>query len=202
LAGRRKKKETILLTMDDLPRTDSMEMATGTTEGTLKHRPGIHREKSIKFAIANPLEAQSSYSKLQCRFQHLLETTTSPGLPLIREDSPNRDLRFRIQSVNRSRDWLEVPDRAFVQTINNYFHWTFRSSFVAVIISACFFYYFWTYLFAILIYGVMRTFPDCVVGSEKNSYFTDAYHLSWTTLSTVGYGLIGPAVGVQSQRGW
>ena len=71
-----------------------------------------------------------------------------------------------------------------------YLNWAFRSSFLAVILSACFAFFFWTLLFAVvlMVLGYLR--PDClhVNGQEfgtTGADFLDAYALSWTTFSTV-----------------
>lgn len=54
-----------------------------------------------------------------------------------------------------------------------------------------FFYLALTLLFATFIWGLGRRHPQCIAGVDfEKDYFTDAFVLSWTTFSTVGYGVI------------
>jgi hypothetical protein len=67
-----------------------------------------------------------------------------------------------------------------------YLHWTFRSSFMAVFLSAAIAFITLTMIFALFIWALGRANPSCIGGLEDSSdYFTDAYALSWTTFSTV-----------------
>jgi hypothetical protein len=67
-----------------------------------------------------------------------------------------------------------------------YLHWTFRSSFMAVFLSAAVAFITLTILFALFIWGLGRANPTCIGGVDfESDYFTDAYALSWTTFSTV-----------------
>jgi len=72
-----------------------------------------------------------------------------------------------------------------------YLHWCFRSSFAAVFLSLWFSFLLWTFLFALILWYMGREHPTCIGGVDfETDYFTDAWALSWTTFSTVGYGLI------------
>jgi hypothetical protein len=67
-----------------------------------------------------------------------------------------------------------------------YLHWTFRSSFMAVFLSAAVAFITLTILFALFIWALGRANPSCLGGIDfETDYFTDAYALSWTTFSTV-----------------
>jgi hypothetical protein len=67
-----------------------------------------------------------------------------------------------------------------------YLHWTFRSSFMAVFLSAAVAFIVLTIIFALFIWGLGRANPTCIGGVDfESDYFTDAYALSWTTFSTV-----------------
>ena len=83
------------------------------------------------------------------------------------------------------------------QLMISYLFWTFRTSFAKVLLSAALWFYVWTFTFAILIDLVGMSFPECInvngVDFGTDSNFMNAYSLSWTTFSTVGYGLIHPA---------
>jgi hypothetical protein len=77
------------------------------------------------------------------------------------------------------------------QFLITYLFWAFRSSFMAVLLSAAVWFFSLTILFAIFIFllGVYK--PSCihVNGEDFASFgaarFMDAYALSWTTFSTV-----------------
>eukprot|EP00523_Entomoneis_sp_CCMP467_P008674 CAMPEP_0168725594 /NCGR_PEP_ID=MMETSP0724-20121128/4235_1 /TAXON_ID=265536 /ORGANISM="Amphiprora sp., Strain CCMP467" /LENGTH=851 /DNA_ID=CAMNT_0008772385 /DNA_START=178 /DNA_END=2730 /DNA_ORIENTATION=- len=72
-----------------------------------------------------------------------------------------------------------------------YLHWCFRSSFAAVFLSLWFAFLSWSFLFAVVLWFLGRQEPTCIGGVDYESdYFVDAWALSWTTFSTVGYGLI------------
>jgi hypothetical protein len=165
-----------------------------------------HRRGSVISSIAHPQMAQSNYAKLQQSVRHLLggaDRGISSGEYSERssvDDSSRRKSkqRYRIRSVDHDMTWLDASDHAVIEMIKNYFKWTFLSSFVTVMLSACLAYVTCCMFFAVCIYGLMRQHPQCFVGAGGPGvkvYFMDAYHLSWTTFSTVGYGLIGPAVG-------
>jgi hypothetical protein len=61
---------------------------------------------------------------------------------------------------------------------------------MAVIISACAGFFFFTLLFAVFIYGLGMLKPSCIYVNgvdfgTTGANFLDAYSLSWTTFSTV-----------------
>jgi hypothetical protein len=206
--------------------TASRSTTTGTPRSTALRR------SSIVSSVTNPQRAQSNYSKLQTRIQQLwgrrrgeptTSTTPSPlsfgaGPPVnsgsgsgrptgttttitTRRRQPKK--RFRIRSVNHERTWLDASDHVVIEMIKNYFKWTFLSSFVAVILSACILYVICCTFFALCIFSVMWQHPECIDGagaSGESPYFMDAYQLSWTTFASVGYGAIGPAVGTLSRH--
>lgn len=79
------------------------------------------------------------------------------------------------------------PNRIVV----SYLFWAFRSSFLALFLSAAVWFFMFTLGFAAMIYIAGRNKPECIhVGGynfdeEGGPYFLDAYALSWTTFSTV-----------------
>jgi len=92
------------------------------------------------------------------------------------------------------------------QTVNpgpltTYLIWSLRSNVAIVLISEAFAFWALTCLFALFIYlgasyepYCLRFSPDERDFEEAGSHFIDAYQLSWTTFSTVGYGLVHPQV--------
>lgn len=70
-----------------------------------------------------------------------------------------------------------------------YFHWAFRSPFATVILSGALVYLLLAFIFALLLYLLGHRHPTCIENWNKGS-FMDAFTLSWTTFSTVGYGIV------------
>ncbi|KAL7560430.1 hypothetical protein ACA910_016179 [Epithemia clementina (nom. ined.)] len=87
---------------------------------------------------------------------------------------------------------------SFEQVVIDYLHWCFRSSFMSVLLSAFLGFLALTLLFALAIWILGHKHPKCIGGVDfETDYFTDAYHLSWTTFSTVGYGTIHSAISTE-----
>lgn len=87
--------------------------------------------------------------------------------------------------------------RLSTKLLNDYVHWTFQSSFGAVLLSLSVIFLLLVTLWAVLLYVIAQFRPQCLyVGSlhfdEAGNFFIDAFAISWTTFSTVGYGLTGP----------
>jgi len=82
--------------------------------------------------------------------------------------------------------------------VNKYLYWTFRKNFFIVLLSMACTFYAVTVLFAGFIYLIGVKNPKCIHVNgydfdETRTRFVDAFALSWTTFSTVGYGLVYPA---------
>lgn len=77
------------------------------------------------------------------------------------------------------------------QMVVSYLFWAFRSSFMALFLSAALWFFTLTVSFALVFYGIGMSKSKCihVEGSSFNAAggaaFMDAYTLSWTTFSTV-----------------
>eukprot|EP00977_Amphora_coffeiformis_P011452 scaffold2767_cov177-Amphora_coffeaeformis.AAC.26 len=110
-----------------------------------------------------------------------------------------------LRAHNRLAQWLglgqgfEVEERSrglcFGLSLNNivlnYLRWSFRASFAAVFLSAALGFLGATMIFAFLIWRIGVRHPQCIGGVDfETDYFMDAFALSWTTFSTVGYGLV------------
>uniref|UniRef100_A0A6U5MNB7 Potassium channel domain-containing protein n=1 Tax=Grammatophora oceanica TaxID=210454 RepID=A0A6U5MNB7_9STRA len=92
--------------------------------------------------------------------------------------------------------------------VTNYLHWSFRSSFLVFVLSGALVFFALTLIFALLMWVVGQYEPHCIhvngqdFGDEvgDGNEFSDAFALSWTTFSTVGYGLVFPSSSATSQR--
>ena len=75
-----------------------------------------------------------------------------------------------------------------------YIDWTFTASFTAVFLTFLVYYFVITILFGLLLMVAGTAQPECIrsggdqYGSNPFTKFNDAYELSWTTFTTVGYG--------------
>ncbi|KAL7541919.1 hypothetical protein ACHAWF_007053 [Thalassiosira exigua] len=77
-----------------------------------------------------------------------------------------------------------------------YIDWTFRASFTSVFISFSFYYFLLCVVFGGLLLWAGNHEPNCIVTSgesfgahSEHTKFSDAFSLSWTTFTTVGYGM-------------
>ena len=82
--------------------------------------------------------------------------------------------------------------------VNKFLYWTFRKNFFIVLLAAACSFYLFTVTFAVFIYLIGKSNPKCIHVNgvdfdETRTQFIDAFALSWTTFSTVGYGLVYPA---------
>jgi hypothetical protein len=89
------------------------------------------------------------------------------------------------------------------QKLAMYLHWMFRVNFVFLFVVMCITFFGLVILFSgiITLAGHMDT--ECVrVGGKEFDFagaaFADAFSLSWTTFSTVGYGTTYPALGKEN----
>ncbi|KAL7432653.1 hypothetical protein ACHAXM_003213 [Skeletonema potamos] len=87
--------------------------------------------------------------------------------------------------------------------ISRYISWTFQTSYLFLFGAFGIFYFGSILFFALLYLWFALHHPDCVTSAgvpinEGQDMFSDCFHLSWTTFSTVGYGLIYPATGAES----
>lgn len=74
-------------------------------------------------------------------------------------------------------------------------HWMFRSNFLVLFAVMCICFFALIIIFAGIIMGAGRLDGECFrVGGETAGIFSDAFALSWTTFSTVGYGSTYPAL--------
>jgi len=111
----------------------------------------------------------------------------------------------RFCCVQQASDFSEISGCPtcccdFNKWINRGLHWTFRTSFVVLLLFMTALFIACTLAFAGLIMWSGKNNHECIssVAFEKwddynaSDRFVDAYQLSWTTFSTVGYGIIYP----------
>jgi hypothetical protein len=91
------------------------------------------------------------------------------------------------------------------QKLALYLHWMFRVNFIFLFMVMCIMFFALCVLFAGFIALAGNMDPQCIrIGSEyfgwANTGFADAFALSWTTFSTVGYGSTYTALGYQNEN--
>lgn len=85
-----------------------------------------------------------------------------------------------------------------VGVVNKVLFWTFRKNLIIVLLAAACSFYVFTVIFATFIFLYGLKYPHCIhingvdFDGEDVTKFVDAFALSWTTFSTVGYGLVFP----------
>jgi hypothetical protein len=91
------------------------------------------------------------------------------------------------------------------QRLAVYLHWMFRVNFIFLFAVMCTMFFALVMVFAGVIVGVGRLDAECIqVGgvpfANASAPFADAFALSWTTFSTVGYGSTYPALGQENSN--
>jgi len=85
--------------------------------------------------------------------------------------------------------------------LTDYLYWSFRTSFFMLFTTSFLIFIGWVLFFAILMMIFGMNNPECFSPNfDKtlpNVYVNEMFMLSWTTLSTVGYGNIYPSLGSQ-----
>jgi len=129
------------------------------------------------------------------------------------QQQENRPPQYRLEATHKSQrnGWFScfstgVGTKALSDNLINpnehlarSLHWMFRSSFFVLFAVMCLLFFGWIILFAGFIIAAGQYDDECVrVGGEPfmkdTSKFADAFTLSWTTFSTVGYGSTYPAL--------
>jgi hypothetical protein len=105
-----------------------------------------------------------------------------------------------VGSVGRSSTSIGINSN---QQLAMSLHWMFRVNFLFLFGVMCVMFFALVIFFAGLITVAGTIDADCVrIGGEPfdsaGAAFADAFSLSWTTFSTVGYGSTAPALGYQN----
>jgi hypothetical protein len=110
----------------------------------------------------------------------------------------------RLHPSRRHKSILYAPNAWVIDNLrlNQFFRWTFRSSFGLLLVTAQLTFFTWTAIFALLHAWNVTEQPHCVSpvyepgknGETFADLFRDCWQLSWTTFATVGYGAISPSM--------
>jgi hypothetical protein len=119
----------------------------------------------------------------------------------VKPSSGNKEYRIRSRSQRDQSFWMSQT-QTLATAMSNYVTWTYRSAFWLALLSSYALFMVLMFLFAICIYWAGMVQPQCIVvgTSTFSGNFMDAFQLSWTTLATVGFGIIGPQSPSSDQR--
>jgi len=98
------------------------------------------------------------------------------------------------RSIPLAINKIRMSTSNFMQDV---MYWSFTCAFWKFAVASICSFFILTALFAFLIIAFVARAPDCTSPSLDGllfkEKFNDAIHLSWTTFTTVGYGLISPS---------
>jgi hypothetical protein len=110
----------------------------------------------------------------------------------------------RILGLQLSKEMRQNADKHLYKPSKRlyaYVGWTFHSSFLEVFFSFLAIFVVLCVIFALFLLWAANRAPECIVvsgeefGTNPDTKFYDAFALSWTTFTTVGYGNIYTATG-------
>uniref|UniRef100_A0A7S2H7D9 Potassium channel domain-containing protein n=1 Tax=Helicotheca tamesis TaxID=374047 RepID=A0A7S2H7D9_9STRA len=107
--------------------------------------------------------------------------------------------RFKMSFSKNTDEHTYVPSRLFSAYIN----WTFTSGFMMVFFSFLCFFMFLIFIFGVFLMWAGEAEPGCIkVGGEffghnPETTLADGFALSWTTFTTVGYGMVYTSTGTE-----
>ena len=145
------------------------------------------RSQSVQH-LTEHVEAQSRWQKVR----HWITSSSQTSLLSTQH--------FRIRSKSGETILDSFAGLWFSNTIQDYLRWTFRASFLEVCLSSYVAFLLLIIVFALGIWAVGQYQPECILVGSAGDFqaakgdFVNAFHLSWTTLSTVGYGVLAPRV--------
>jgi hypothetical protein len=161
-------------------------------------------DKRTKIRIRNVAKKLSSFFSFlggQTRLQHPAQ---NPRTKQYRIEPRRSTLSHYLLGTYKKRgsDLGMVVPKSHLN-LSSYLHWMFRVNFFVLFGLSCLVFFLFTTFFAGLIFTFGSLYPQCVRvgGKEFNpsfAGFADAFSLSWTTFSTVGYGNVYPATGPEN----
>lgn len=125
--------------------------------------------------------------------------------PREEEESPTlqQNIQYRIPSKHYQRKWKRPITTFLERGVVKYTFWNYRTTFARSILGSFVLYLIIVHIFAFLLWGLVilyfsRHNEACLTGwlTETPYHFVDnfvvAFSSSWTTASTVGYGVVSP----------
>lgn len=151
---------------------------------------------------------QRPMGSLERQLQHITDFFSSNrkrSLPQNNEthsDHHNRD-QFTVTRTIKSKTWkqsifffsyLGSHDCDPSLTLIRYVNWTFTTSSIFLFLHILILYIMLSFIFALLLLWAGNAYPKCIIVggeplSESPNALADSFSLSWTTFTTVGYGM-------------
>lgn len=189
---------------------------TKVTFNTNNNELPVHRSHepvALNFLVQQDVQVRPQYEKsaitrLRNRLGKSLSIITD-----VEDSDKKKQITFAPKVSNKSifkillsrcytHDTGFVPSNAVIAYLN----WTSKAAFLSVFIS-----FLVVFVALVMVFGFFlklggQRYPGCIIvaddqfGSVSNSDFADAFSLSWTTFTTVGYGAIYVATGVDYNK--
>jgi hypothetical protein len=163
--------------------------ARRTIAGHLDHTTGViaHKQQVIELLGERlpPEPPEPKWSWRKCSIHYSSR----------KEDDGQQHYRIRslpAAASSKNPFVLLVKPMQYTNWIADYFRWSFRMDFSIVALTIFAAYLTLILFFSVLIYWSAILKSKCINGNGNGERFMDSFHLSWTTLSTVGYGQTNP----------
>jgi hypothetical protein len=203
--------KSVLEILSDVKRSSTIDLETGKEGGTrsqcalvredFEREPQSRRRRGIRKIIKailkpfrpkkeSPQNTQTRTKKTNGNRQISRRTISVPI---------GDDTQYQIRSIDEYKGkglasiYDDRQDRGWLcgfsaeKMVTSYLFWAFRSSFLAVLVSAAVWFGWITFSFGGVLFALARLHPNCmsVAGENFSGQFMDAYSLSWTTFTTV-----------------
>jgi hypothetical protein len=205
------REKSVLEVLIDLKRSSTVDLETGKEGGTrsqcaliredVEREPQSRRRRGIKKAIKAILKPfrpkkkspQNTRTKTKKTYGNRQISRRKVSVPM------GDDTQYQIRSIDEYKGkglaslYDDGQDSGWLcgfsaeKMVTSYLFWAFRSSFVAVLVSAAVWFGWITFSFGGVLFFLAKLYPSCmaVAGEDFSGQFMDAYSLSWTTFTTV-----------------
>jgi len=189
---------------------DSFQMPSSFAEAETtrrRNRPSFRRLGSTAAILrsTNEVVAMSQSERVKVQLKNFFSTRSQDN-DGSKKNVEKKGRQYRLEPFQRNAGggWfcckgavgaIELSDIKPNERLASSLHWMFRSNFLVLFSVMCICFFALTLLFAGIISGVGALDRECIrVGGQTSDKFSDAFALSWTTFSTVGYGSTYPAL--------
>jgi hypothetical protein len=186
----------------DSGKSQYIDLATGTTA---TRRQSI-RVVSFREQATGP---QSKWQKMRHRFRSERALLKEKEKAEDQAADAEADLvykQYRIHSGETNEGFFASASRPDVAAslITEGYRWAIKAPFWEMGLCSSVAYLILILCFALVIFWIGKEQPECISVPSENIEdgvdFIDSFHLSWTTLSTVGYGVMSPMTPTDTAR--
>lgn len=187
----------------DNPNDDqNANTATNSSNDNTVNCNGTHQrhKQNGPMALSSPSVLPSPSNSIfggRSTFKHSnnTNTTNKPEPPPVKQ--------YRIQARHTYSDFTMSSPWFWEHrnsSIVGFLAWTYRASFLAVLIKSYAIYIGMVIFFALILRLDGSYQPQCMSPPDIALGFMDAFQLSWSTMSTVGYGVVAPTPASATDR--